>query len=491
MLCVAIKGPTIEEAHRQIQSAMRHANLVELRLDLFDSVDLVGIANLRKSYSFPMIFTLRDHSQGGSFNGSEEERRDSLRQLAALKPDYIDLESHLPIDFVGEITVHHPEVKVIVSYHDCVASPDSFELLYQQMQRHAASVYKIAVHAEKTRDMLKLLTFVKNSDKRVVAISMGLCGISSRILAPLLGSPFTYACLDLDQQTAPGQLTIQALTELYRIHALNPATSFYGLIGDPVDFSISDVTHNVLMGACALNAVYLKMPVKAAEIPEFLSLIKKLPFRGLSVTMPLKEAVIPFLDHIDPIANEIGAVNTLVIDNGIVTGYNTDGMGALNAVETMIPIHGKRVVILGAGGAAKAIAYEACLRGAIVMILNRDADKGRALADKLGCAGAGFDHLPECCAEGYDLLINTTPVVMPIEPVFLLPEAIIMDIKTNPLMNPFLQHALDKGCRVIPGYQMFVEQAIGQFSLWFNGDIDIEEARGVLSERALHVLGGK
>lgn len=490
MLCVIIKGPTVEDAHQQIQRAMSYADIVELRLDLFHKIDLAEIATLRDAYSLPMMFTLRSLSQGGKHESSEEERMVELRRLAALKPTYIDLECILPAAFISEITSQHPEVNVIVSYHDCINAPDSLELIYKQLQKHAAHLYKIAVKSENSMGMLNLLTLLKNADKRLIAISMGLCGIPSRILAPALGSPITYACLDSTQQTAPGQLAAQILAEVYRVHTLNPATSFYGLIGDPVETSISDVTHNALMGAFELNAVYVKMPVTTIEVPEFLAHIRALPFRGLSVTMPLKEAVMPYLDYIDPAAKKIGAVNTLMIDNGRITGYNTDGMGALNAIEAVMPIHGKRVVILGAGGAAKAIAYEACRRGADVTILNRDADKARALASKLSCKGAGLDYLSACFAEGYDLMINTTPVAMPIDPAYLLPEAVIMDIKTKPLMNPYLQHALDKGCRIIPGYKMFVEQAIGQFTLWFRDEVDVDAARRVLTEKALQVLEG-
>jgi 3-dehydroquinate dehydratase/shikimate dehydrogenase len=289
----------------------------------------------------------------------------------------------------------------------------------------------------------------------MIGISMGDYGQPGRILAPILGSPITYACIDENLKTAPGQLSVEALKDL----SLNENTAIYGLIGDPVDKSIGDKTHNFCFRSSGIEAVYVKMKVKETELGEFLKLARKLPFRGLSVTMPLKKSILSYLDEIDPKARQIGAVNTLVFENGKIIGYNTDGVGALRAIKRSVK--GEKIAILGTGGAAQSIAYEARLQGAQVVLLKRN------------------EYETE-----YDILINCTPALSPIDPAYILPKSLVMDITTNPKETLFLRHALEKGCKVIYGYQMFIEQALGQFDLWFKDRID----RDILERKVREIL---
>lgn len=486
MICVVIKGPTYQEAHQQILKAIPYADLVELRLDFFTTLDLNALKDLRTQFSIPMIFTLRSKQQGGNYSQAEEQRLEDIRKLASLKPEYLDLENDLSKDFVKEIS-KHSEIKVILSYHNFETTPDDLEALLLEMRSIPAAFYKIAVTAPNSLDAMRLLCLAKNNDGKLIAISMGAHGQISRIVAPVMGCPFTYAALDDGQTSAPGQLTAQTLLEQYHYRSLNSQTTVYGLIGDPVDQSISDVTHNNLLEACGLNSVYVKIQVPPAELEQFLKLAKKLPFRGLSVTMPLKEHILPFLDNINPQAQDIRAVNTLVFEDGKITGFNTDGIGASNAIEKHCKVQDKRIVILGAGGAAKAIVLEAKRRGAFVSILNRDADKARELAQRLQCVGKGLDEMAVCAEEGYDILINCTPVPLPINAQDILSTAVIMDIKTKPMETELIKQALKKGCRIVYGYEMFLEQALGQFNLWFKDRINIE-CRNILEETILEVM---
>lgn len=477
MICLVIKGPTFADAQQQILKAVANgADLVELRLDNFASLDLTALKKLRADFRIPMIFTLRSELQGGSYQKSEESRLKAILKLAKLKPEYIDLEYHVPSDFSKEIA-KHPEIKLILSYHNFQKTPENLEGLYQEIKKIPAHFYKIAVMPHSSTDALRLICWAKQF-KNLIAISMGANGQISRILAPVMHSPFTYASLDESLSTAPGQLSPQTLIEKYRYRSITPKTKIFGLIGDPVDKSISDDTHNELMSQLSLDAVYLKMQVPPAELAGFIQYAKKLPFSGLSVTMPLKEQILALLDEIDPKAKAIGAVNTLVFKEGKIFGFNTDGMGALNAIEESMPVKGKRIIFLGAGGAAKAIAYEAKQRGGLVTVLNRDKARVLALAQQLGCAGGGLNEMPDA----YDLLINCTPA-MPIDPKYILPSATAMDIVTKPKQTEFLKHAQEKGCKIIYGYQMFIAQAIEQFHLWLN--IDRRQCKQILETSAL------
>lgn len=473
MICIVIKGPTIQEARKQIDEACQYADVVELRLDYFVHLDIQELQILRHKFSIPFLFTLRSKSQGGNFQKSETERLQEIMRLAALNPEYFDLEDNVAASFVENFKQAFPSIKLIISHHNFSETPANLDALLTTMQKLEGHYYKIAVTAKNATDALRFLCWTKKSNGNLIAISMGEHGQLSRILAPIIKSPFTYASIDESGTTAPGQLLAKTLCELYRYPQLSPTSEIYGLIGDPVSLSISDVTHNRLIQLCGLDAVYVKMQVKAEELPEFLSFAKTLPFKGLSVTMPLKELIMPLLDYIDPTAEIIGAVNTVIFHDDQISGYNTDAMGALNAIEKEMPVKGKKVIIIGAGGAAKAIIFEAIRRGAIVTIVNRDASKAHTIAEHFHCQSKALDNMGECCDEGYDILINSTPSPMPVDEKYILPKTLVMDIKTRPKETPFLICASEKGCRIIYGYRMFVEQAVGQFNIWFQKKVSL------------------
>lgn len=402
MICVVIRGPSIQEAHSQIEKALPSADLIELRLDLFNSSD---VKSLRERYTIPMIFTIKNQAH--------------IQELLDYKPEYVDLDIHIATELPG--------TKLIISYHNYEETPEDLEGLYQKMKKIPAYYYKMAVTAKNSTDAMRLCCFKKPD---LIPISMGSYGQLSRIL-----SPINYVAVDENQKTAPGQFTLDTL--------IKPHKNLYGLIGDPVDQSISDQTHNGL-----IHGSYLKMQVKPHELPQFIHYAKQLNFLGLSVTMPLKEAILPFLDVID---SDAPAVNTIVFKAGKLYGYNTDGIGAMNAIGGSVS--GKHIVLIGSGGAAKAIAYEATKRGARVTIVKRN------------------EPFPE---KPYDILINCTPVELPIDPKYILSGSIVMDIKTKPKETELLRMARNRGCAIVYGYEMFIEQALLQFELWF-GDIDVRE----------------
>lgn len=489
MICVAIKAPSLVEAHRQISQALPYADLIELRLDLMPNMNLEAINQLRGHFSIPMIFTLRSSQQGGNYVHSEEQRLIELRHLAALKPEYLDLEFHLPPDFIAEIQAQYPEIKIILSYHHFAVTPEDLDGLYNRMLEIPTWGYKIAVTPSGAVDALRLLCWAKQRPgNNLIAISMGAHGQISRILAPCIGSPITYASLEDESQTAPGQLSAKILLERYHYRALSFHTAIYGLIGDPVDKSISDKTHNFFFQAQGIDAVYVKIQVSATELGTFLRLAKQLPFMGFSVTMPLKECILSEVDQITPEARDIGAINTLLWQEGKWIASNTDGIGALNAIERQLLVKGKHLVVIGAGGAAKAIAFEACRRGAQLTILNRHEKSAQQLAERFQGGFKGIHQMHECAAEGYDILINCTPVDMPINPEDILPGTVVMGIKTMPKESLFLQSAQIKGCHIIYGYQMFIEQAIGQYDFWFNNQIPTQKYKTLLEKKALECL---
>lgn len=488
MLCAVIKGPSYDEVKSQITQALPLADVVEWRVDLWHKLDMAALEALRSQFAIPMILTLRSSHQGGRFADSKRERLKRIQDLLSLKPEYVDLEHGLDDDLAQLLTLHEPGVKLILSHHDFTGTPGDLPAIYHQMQKTQAWGYKIAVKADSALDAMRLLCWAKKAQGNKIVMSMGAQGGFSRILAPLIDSAICYASLEASEGLALGQIPLEILAGRYRYRSLNRKTTVYALIGDPVEQSIGDVVHNHFFKQQGLNAVYVKIPLKADEMAVFLKLAKEFAFGGISVTMPLKEAAFKLADEVEPGAQSIGAINTLTLREGQWVGSNTDGVGALDVIEQHGSVAGKHLVLLGAGGAGKAIAWEAHRRKAKLTVVNRDANAAIRLAANFGGLGLGMDQMEKCLKPGYAILVNSTPVEMPIKQQHLLGHAIVMDVKSKPKDTKLLLAARQKGCRLIYGYQMFVEQAVGQLMAWNGRRLDPAVCRRILNEQVAGLL---
>ena len=245
-------------------------------------------------------------------------------------------------------------------------------------------------------------------------------------------------------------------------------TPVYAVIGDPVAHSLSPAMHNRALAACGLPGVYVGFQVN--DLTAAVAGIRALGIRGVSVTIPHKVAVMGLLDEIDETARSIGAVNTIVNESGVLKGTNTDGLGALKALETVTDVDGRRVAVLGAGGAARAVAWSLSRAGAKVTLFNRTTARAAALARQLGLEWAPLANLAQW---GTEILVNTTPVGMapdtealPVDPGVLDPATVVMDIIYNPLETALLAAARLRGCTTVDGAHMLVFQGAAQFQRW-------------------------
>ncbi len=447
MLCVTIKGPSFEEAAEQILSLPHAVEMLEFRLDLFTQLDESFLEKLREIKPLPVIFTLREPSPGSNFQGTEEERLKEITRYARLNPEYFDLEESCPKEFIQSMMTHHPSIKIILSYHNYQETPLDLDALYEKLKEKKAHLYKIAVQTNSSIDALRLLKFLKNASKPICVMGMGKHGEVTRILGIVMGNEITYASVSDSLKAVVGQLSANTLLETYHFPSLNTNTLVYGLLGDPVDKSISHVTHNGYFFKENIPAVYVKIDTPLVDLAETITLTKELNFQGLSVTMPLKEKLLQFVKEMTPYTEQIGAANTLVYSETGITAYNTDGIGALNAIEKFTPVKGKKVMIIGAGGASKAIIAEALLREAHVTVINRTVDKCVALAQQFPIDYFSLEEIEKGIEKGYDILINSTPHPLPFPPELLLPNKIVMDIKTLPVETELLTKALEKGAR--------------------------------------------
>jgi len=271
--------------------------------------------------------------------------------------------------------------------------------------------------------------------------------------------------------------------------AINGKTVVYGIIGNPVSHSLSPAMHNAALAASSIDGVYLPFP--ALEIRAAVAGIRGLGVKGVSVTIPHKESIMDLLDSIDPVAEKIGAVNTVINKNGLLTGLNTDWLGATRALEEAIDLNGAKAVILGAGGSARAIGFGLLEKGTRFVLCSRTESRGRALADELGCPWISLEETEQLSG---DILINATSVGMvPHIEKSPLPEGIVsrfqvvMDIVYAPMKTRLLQEAELNGCLIINGLEMLLYQGVAQFELW----IGISAPVPVMREALIRALVNK
>ncbi len=458
-ICIPVVGPSFEEVADQLEVASKAGDMVEMRIDLFHSIVVAELRYFRGAYPLPMIFTMR------------EDEPDHL----SLRPDFIDLEEDL-YERLAHFKLRGTET--ICSYHDFGETPADLDAKLEEMQKHRADTYKIATMANSTLDALRMLDFIRRHPHvRIVGLCMGRDGRLSRILGPLVGVPWTYAPISRDAATAEGQLTVGELIRTYDFNRINSETEILGVIGDPVTYSLGRHIHNAVFRAFGINAVYIPMRVTSEEIKAFIELIRTFNLRGLSVTMPLKQAVMETLDEIDDDAKEMEAVNTLEMRQGKLVGHNTDAAGALDAVEELGAVEGRLVVVLGYGGAGRAIAHEARARGAKVVVLNR--------TQKEGVDG----DLSDLSKHAYDVVIQSTSMgmaphenEMPIDPDHLREGTIAVEVVCKPPDTPFLKAAREKGCKLIPGFEMYIRQAVRQLKYWYGDKIEPKRAAQIIRE---------
>ena len=464
MLFGIVTGPKLELAEKEILSQLKWIDAVEFRLDLFIDLDLIQLKTFLKKLPIPALFTLRRQDQGGGFTQSEKIRLQLIEELCQLEPDFFDLEYDISPSFRKKIFLSKPKIRFITSYHNFERFPE-IDLLLPSLFTPYAHFYKIAVHCTSSIEALQLLHLSKKYTS-LVAIGLGEKAQFTRLLAPVLGMPFSYVALK--SQTAPGQLVLKDLL-LYRFSSLSSTTAIYALLGDPIDTSLSPMVHNAVFADQKRNALYCKIPCNKKELPESLKLIQQLPFKGLSITMPLKEKAATITHSLQ------AAVNTLVIDSKI-TSFNTDGIGAIQALEKKTMLFKKKIVLFGAGGVAQAIAQEAIEKGAFITFINRTREKAIQLAKIYQCKGGGVELFPL----HYDIIINCTPNPDYIQSEWICPNSITMDTVYQSQWTEFLKKASLKNCTIIFGKELFINQAVYQQMLW-SSSYSKEELEQVIS----------
>jgi 3-dehydroquinate dehydratase / shikimate dehydrogenase len=468
-LCGVVAAPDAREMQRQVGQVLALTPTVELRLDwLANDLERKKFLRWLGRQNFggaTLIATCRRVEGGGRLAGDIARELFWLIAARTAGCAWCDVEietlRELPDQSVREYAVPG---RVLLSVHDFARTPALPKSLNARVHGEADAV-KIAAQAQRLSDGLRLLELARKS-RNFVAVPMGEIGLPLRILALREGSALAYA--PVGESTAPGQVSLRAMKELYRAHELNRATKVYGVIGDPIGHSLSPLLHNTGFAATRANAVYL--PFLVHKLSEFLAAVPEIGIRGFSVTLPHKQTILKYLKSCDELAAQIGAVNTVTVArDGSLHGSNTDYVGVLRALQTRMKLAGSRVLIFGAGGSARAAAFALARAGSHVVICARRGAAARELA--LACGG---DVIPRraLLTETFDAVLNTTPVGMHphagISPLAAseLHCRVVMDLIYRPQRTELLRIAARKGIAGISGVEMFVAQGVAQWEMW-------------------------
>jgi len=527
-LCVSTISETPEQMTADARMAVEMgASMVELRLDHLNRLDEETVRRVvaeTKKLPVEVIATCRITAEGGRYTGDETQRARLLATAAQAGADYIDVEYQAwassrcrPALPSGAKTAandserrSHP-TQLILSMHDFEKTPADLADRVENLARQPCDVVKVACRAVEITDALAMLDALRRSARQrpTIALSMDEAGVITRVLAGKFGAFLTFTALARGRESAPGQVSLTEMRDLYRWETIGPDTAVYGVIGCPVAHSMSPAVLNAAFGAAGHDGVYLPLRVEPAydDFAAFLDGCLARPWlqlRGCSVTIPHKQNLLRYVaqrgGRVEPLAERIGAANTLCIEPGrrddgsdsLLAAYNTDYRGAMDALLAGVgrpasSLRDAKIAVLGAGGAARAIVAGLRDAGAAVTLYNRTAAKAQALAEEFGCRAEPWERRSQLAAE---IVINCTSIGMwpdtdatPLPDVRLPAGTVVFDTVYNPIETRLLQEARRQGCTTIDGVAMFVNQAAAQFTLWTGRPAPTEVMRQVVIDR--------
>lgn len=487
-ICVAVVGEDASNIIERAESLVRDNSFMEFRLDYL-AQPAAGLPKLKHFLDLhpeaTVIATCRRTVNGGRFKGSAAAQLEILMKAAATGFQLVDIElQSAEILKPDELAELKDRVGVILSHHDFKATK-KLEETFAEMKAYPADFYKVVSTATTLYDNVLMMKFLQahSAQHEMVGLCMGEQGIISRVLGVRAGSVFTFAAATRGEETAPGQVTASELRDTYRIEIVDAATQVYGVAGDPIAHSLSPIMMNTAFRRETVNAVYLALHAKALK--DLLACIPHIPIRGLSITMPYKQDVVEELSNSDALTKQIGACNTVVrSQDGKLYGFNTDVAGVLAPLEQRMVLQGAKVLLVGAGGVARAAAFGLKNKGAEVFIVNRTAEKGQALARQ---TKSKYLKRADVAKMSFDVIINATPLGMgnnrqsPLEEKELNTK-FLFDLVYVPAETKLMKMARARNIQIIPGLEMFVQQGARQFEIWSGKPAPVAEMAYVVTK---------
>jgi len=516
-LAVPIAAKDVDQAAEQIKSAQAAgAEMLELRADYpakLDTGALKALLACAKAAKLPTIVTCRDKAQGGVGDWPLELRTEILVEALNRGADFIDCEydNFLVSDTQTRLTEalsENKQARLILSAHNFAGPFDDLATLYEDIQAvYPEAIPKLVYTARHINDCFEAFDLLHNKTSDAIVLCMGVAGFISRVLSKKLGGFVTFASVDKENATAPGQITAEQFKNLFRWGSIDAETELFGVIGNPVAHSLSPAIFNASFDERGINGLYLPVLVEGerGRFNDFLENVVSrswLGFGGFSVTIPHKAHALDYVngagEFVEPLAEDIGAVNTLKIGIGPrVSGYNTDYAGAMDALCAALNIgkhdlHSVTVAVAGAGGVARAVVAGLADVGAKVTIYNRTLTKARALSEEFKCKYAPLDELSQMDAQ---VVINCTSIGMypdvdsaPVPAECLKADMTVFDTVYNPAETLLLKQAKQAGARTVSGAEMFIRQAMAQYKL-FIGTETGEPPEKIMRKTILDQLG--
>ncbi|XP_057744266.1 bifunctional 3-dehydroquinate dehydratase/shikimate dehydrogenase, chloroplastic-like [Arachis stenosperma] len=495
LVCAALECETMEEmASSMVKAKAEGANIVELCIHALSFIHISQLHSLINFRTLPAIVSLRDQSPSSMINKTKSKATllEVLRVAMELEVEFIELDYELASDIcIFQYKIQNPKSKFIVSrYINGGKAPSAETLgdLIADMQFTGADVIKLKIDVNYITDLVPIFRMLTHCQVPLIAIAVGSRGLICQLLGPKFGGFLVYG--SLEGKPIAGLPTLVSLKNVYKLEHLNADTKVFGLVSNPVGHSKGPILHNPTFRHAGYNGIYVPMLVD--DVKEFFKTYTSTDFAGFSVGIPHKEAAINCCDEVHPLAKSIGAVNTIIrrpIDGKLI-GYNTDCEACITAIEDAMrgrkyvngkdpessPLAEKIFVLVGAGGAGRALAYGAKSRGARVVIFNRNFERAKALAHAVSGEALPYEDLDRFSPQNNMILANASSVGMepksnetPIAKGALKAYEVVFDAVYTPRNTRLLQEAAESGAIVVSGVEMFIRQALGQFRLFTDG----------------------
>ncbi|CAH9087140.1 unnamed protein product [Cuscuta europaea] len=501
MVCAPLAAPSVEELITGMHKAKSQgADLVEIRLDCIQHFNpKQDLEMILTNKPLPVLIVYRPIWEGDNIECDDDDKQlETLCLARELGADYVDFDLKMAYDF----TVREEEKrerkkrlagssKMILScYVENLSSSkeDLSDIIARMQSTGWADIIKVVINASDITELPKLFHVLSHCQVPVIAYSIGERGLISQLLGPKFGSVIVYGSIEGNPQV-PGLPSIDHLRRAYQIEDIDGDTKVFGLISKPVSHSKGPLLHNPTFRHMGYNGIYVPMFVD--DLKGFLKVYSSPDIGGFSVGIPYKEAVVKFCDEVHPLAQSIGAVNTIVRQpsDGKLIGYNTDCEASITAIEDALtpkvngwtngaafhpsPLSGKLFIVVGAGGAGRALAFGAKTRGARVIIFDIDFGRAKALAEAVSGEAQSFEGLPSFQPEMGSILANATPMGMhpntdriPVAEETLSSYRVVFDAVYTPRKTTLLKAAEAAGAIAVSGVEMFLRQAMAQFHLF-------------------------
>jgi 3-dehydroquinate dehydratase / shikimate dehydrogenase len=486
-ICVPVTASNITEMVQKADAIARDNSFIEFRLDYL-SKPALGLQKIKAFVEYHpealIIATCRRTASGGRYRGSIASEVNILVKAAGQGCHLVDLDVESASRLkAADFTRLRRSAGLIVSTHD-FRGTRKLEETFARMKPYPADFFKVVSTANTLSDNVEMMKFLErhSHEYSLIGICMEEQGLISRVLAVRAGSQFTFGTAGPGESTAPGQVDARELRDVYRIEQVDAATRVYGVAGDPVAHSLSPIMLNTAFRRENVNGVYLALHAKSLD--DLLACVREIPLHGVSMTMPYKEEILKYLDKTDSLTAKIGACNTLVrSQEGKLYGFNTDVVGVVRPLETRLSLHGARILVLGAGGAARAAVFGLKEKGADIWVFNRTSGPAQNLAKKARAKAVSKMDLKKMT---FDVIINATPVGMEgnRDPVPIAEDDFkakyFFEMVYTPAETKMVKIARSRGMQVILGTEMFVQQGARQFEIWTGKPAPVIEMQRVV-----------